>query len=167
MNASIRRRLLLECLRLFDLGAFAAGVFMAFNASRFVSWAIRPSDIGMFLCCLAAWSLICRGCGLYHSRRMSGMLHDVRDIAGACVLSTVATLAIAWIWTSPLAAPAPILIFLGCSSTALIGGRLVIKAGLYRVRTAGRNLRHVVIAGANQRSLELARALEAKPELGY
>ncbi len=157
----------MEALRLFDLAAFSGAAFVARGASNLTQKAIHAPDVVMLFCCLAAWSMICVGCGLYHSRRMSGMLQDVRDIVNACMLAGAAMLAIARAWSSPLAAPAPMLIFLGSSSTTLIGGRLLIKAGLHRVRAAGRNLRYVLIAGANQRSLELAKALEDRPELGY
>ena len=63
--------------------------------------------------------------------------------------------------------PVFLVIFWVLSTVMLIGGRLAVRYLLGGIRRRGKNLHFILILGTNTRAIELARRLEAKPELGY
>lgn len=80
----------------------------------------------------------------------------------ACVLILFAV-----VFRIKLLTPAYLAAFWISASALTLGGRVGRRYVLGSIRRRGRNLRHILILGANARALDFARKIESRPELGY
>jgi exopolysaccharide biosynthesis polyprenyl glycosylphosphotransferase len=172
-----RRRLLLNCLRFFDLGAIVASFGLAVlikwgrtNVSESLQFLeIRASiyDFALFLLFLLGGRLAFSSVGLYHSRRFSTKGSEIADILKATALGSLA-LGLAGktlgLFQSSLFIP---MVFFAASSGLMISSRLILRAVLAKLRLRGRNLRFLLVVGTNERAIRFARNIEARPDLGY
>jgi exopolysaccharide biosynthesis polyprenyl glycosylphosphotransferase len=60
-----------------------------------------------------------------------------------------------------------LILFWGTSIAAGFATRLVLRLMLTRLRKSGRNNRHILFVGTNQKAVALAESVAARPELGY
>jgi exopolysaccharide biosynthesis polyprenyl glycosylphosphotransferase len=173
----IKRRLLLDLAKVFDLGlvslAFACATLFiiskqgSHSAAAFLSMRVKLVNLlvfGVFLLlshgCLTA-------CGLYASRRSSPRFTEIVDCVKAATLTTMIAMFLAIPFEIEMITPVFFGTFWLLLSVLLGSTRLGIRYFLGRVRRRGRNLRNVVILGTNRRAMEFATKVATRPEWGY
>lgn len=175
---TVRRRLLLGLVRLFDMGlqlfSFALATVIVVSADATISLreflAIRVSiaNCALFALIVYGWFLLFSLCGLYQSRRLSDAQSEIADVCKATTLAAVVlylvalAASIAFIKTWRF-----MLIFWAMSTALLILSRVGIRSFQSSLRRHGRNLRHVLVLGTNERAISFARKLKEQPERGY
>src|SRR4030042_3816140 len=173
----LRRQILLQAFKLFDLlvvvFSFASATFVVnYQADvtyfmHFLSLRIKIVNFGLFLGFLIAWYIIFSVFGLYHSRRLSTRLNEIRDLVMATSCGTLMIFLVSIVFSIEMITPLFLVVFWDISSAITILSRLVLRYVLGWIRLHGRNLRHLVIVGTNPRAIEFAKKIESKPELGY
>jgi hypothetical protein len=175
MRAS-SRQVFLTALQIYDMGVLCVALMLAtildldragVSVGEVLSIRIKLVNfvlVAVFL--LGCHRLFVRQ-GLYQSRRTSRRLEEIPDIIIAVSLATVALGLGGGIFRVELVTPYFLATFWVSSSATLVGSRLLLRTVLARLRRQGRNLRHMLIVGTNDRAVRFARTLEAKPDLGY
>lgn len=174
---SLRRRILLKALMLFDLLILGLSFALAaIPVSRltakvsflsFLSMRIKVQNMLILLALMLGWHFILSMFGLYQSKRLADKWSEVKDVLKAISLGTVAVIVAALLFRIRMVTPIFILVFWALSSSISISSRLLLRAFLKRVRSHGRNLRQMLIVGTNPRAVRFARSIEGMPELGY
>jgi exopolysaccharide biosynthesis polyprenyl glycosylphosphotransferase len=141
--------------------------FTSISFEQFLSLRVKISNFLFMVVLLGAWYQTYSAFGLYRSRRFSSLQSEVVDILKASSVGTGLLLLLSVIISISMVDNLFLIAYWSSVSILMIFGRLVLRLVLYRVRLRGRNLRNVVIIGANERALRLARRIKAKPELGY
>ena len=174
---NFRRQILVKLYMLLDPSLLTFSFLVAaihtwhlteFNSfAAFFSMRVKLSNILIFVGLFYFWHLIFSAFGLYGSRRLGDRTEEAvialkATSAGALVLGLVAAF-----FRFRMITPAFIAEFWIVASFTIIVSRLALREFLRRARKHGRNLRHLLIIGTNSRAVEFARAVEARPELGY
>jgi exopolysaccharide biosynthesis polyprenyl glycosylphosphotransferase len=173
---NIRRQILLNAFKLFDMiimvAAFGAATTpiveshsMAF--AEFFAMRVKVGNILIFMGLLLVWHLLFSACGLYASRRLSRRSAEVADSIKATSFATLLLGVGALLFHIKMATPAFTVTFWILSSLLMVLNRLVLRWLLVRTRLHGRNLRQMLIVGANARSIDFAKSIQSRPELGY
>jgi len=172
-----RRKVLLAAFKLFDLLVMvamfilaAAVVYLQNNTitfDAFLHMRFKIENYLLFSGFVLIWHLIFSGFGLYHSRRFSSSKAEIKDLLKAITLGMLIILLSAWIFKIEIVTAIFLVVFLGGTSIATIASRLVLRRVLKWVRLHGRNLRHMLIVGTNERARKFVRKIESNPELGY
>jgi exopolysaccharide biosynthesis polyprenyl glycosylphosphotransferase len=172
-----RTTLLLNALKLSDLALMVGSVLLtlylvltdtsSMGISDFLAMRIKLKNFIVFLALLALWHIIFSMCGLYNSRRMLGRLADAIDSILATTLGTLFITVAAVTLHIRMMSPSFLSVFWVTATTGAILQRFILRSVLERIRLRGRNLRHVLVVGTNSRALDIAKKLEARPELGY
>jgi exopolysaccharide biosynthesis polyprenyl glycosylphosphotransferase len=174
---TLRRRILLEALKLFDLAlmvfSFALATVLVANATptislaRFLTMRVEVGNFALFVLLLFAWHIVFSNFGVYSSKRLSPLRAQVLDIAKATTLGSAIVFAAANFLGIQMVTP-PFILLLWVATTLLgAGSRVLLRYVLGVIRRQGRNLREMVVVGTNPRALSFARKMEAKPEIGY
>jgi len=174
---ALRRRILIEAAKLFDLALmiFSFGLATALVAyeiptislARFLSMRVKVQNFALFACFLLVWHLVLSSFGLYSSKRFSPRWAEVLDIAKATTLGSAIVFVAAILLRIQMVTPLFILLFWVASTATGAGSRVLLRYMLGGMRRRGRNLREVVVVGTNPRAIRFARKIEARPELGY
>ena len=172
-----RRRLLLRFLELFDLGviciSFGLATFAVYYETHAFSWLqflemrAKVHNFAFFLLFLVGGHIAFSAFGLYHSRRLSTMGSDVRDILKAAALGSLALWISALAFQFSLFNPLFVAVFFGVTSFLMIASRMTLRFALGTIRRRGRNLRDVLIVGTHPRAVGYAKHLEQRPDFGY
>jgi exopolysaccharide biosynthesis polyprenyl glycosylphosphotransferase len=175
--STIRRRILLDALKLFDLAvmifAFALatvpsqGVGRTISVADFFQMRVKLSNLLLFLSLLILWHAVFVARGFYASHRLSTRASESADIVKATAVGTLALWFAAWLFHIRMATPSFVLVFFVLSTALLVSSRLALRMFLVQTRLRGRNLRHVLIVGTSPRAVEFADKIQASPELGY
>jgi len=173
----LKRRFLLNALKLFDLGlvvlAFGLAAFFVEDAPHRVSFArLLAVRVTVLDCVLFAVSLlICHGifslCNFYKSKRLAPIVSEFAEAIRAISLSTVCLGLVAALSSVKMITLPFLALFWLIGSTALTGSRLLMRYLLGTVRRRGHNLRNILILGTNSRAMEFANRIAASPEQGY
>jgi exopolysaccharide biosynthesis polyprenyl glycosylphosphotransferase len=174
---TMKRRILTSASKVFDLLilVLSFGVatlpHLAMGASvfftQFLEMRIKLQNFVMFSALLWIWHLIFMTLGLYGSKRLSSRRSEALDAIKATSLSALVLGAFSFILHFRMVTPGFLLIFWGFSTCAAVCIRIAIRTYLRRIRGDGRDLRNMLIVGANQRAIELAKRIRSRPELGY
>jgi len=174
---AIRRQLLLNALKLFDLclmvvcfGLATLAVSHTSNAvtlAEFLAMRVKIGNFLIFAVFLLSWHTIFSSFHLYASHRLSRLRDEILDILKACSLGTVLVLLAGVVLRIHMVRPIFVAVFWASGILATIASRLVMRFGLKRVRMRGRNLRNMLIIGTNRRAVEFARKIDSTPALGY
>jgi len=171
---SFRRRFLLQTFVLFDTFVLALSLYFAFLGrqayapiSVLLALEIRVHTILVVAGLLYGWHILFSCLGLYQSRRLSSQGQEVKDLLKSAGLATLLLITAGLLFRLPSVTPVLVIRFLLISASVLIASRLVLRWWLKFVRVRGRNLRQLLIAGTNSRSLEFAETIQNRPELGY
>jgi exopolysaccharide biosynthesis polyprenyl glycosylphosphotransferase len=171
----IRRRLLLNALKLLDLGL----LMLSFGLSALIVQVphgtlaqvflvrVKLSNVGIFSMVVLAWHLVLCLCGMYGSKRLASRRKMVVDTAKATTFCTLCLVVLTIFFSISIVTPRFIGVFFTVSAASVISGRLLLRYFLGKIRLAGHNLRHILILGTNARAVQFARNIEANPELGY
>jgi len=174
---TFRRHLLLNALKLFDVcvmvvcfGLATLAVSRTSNTGsleEFLSMRVSVGNFILFAVLLISWHAIFSSFKLYASHRLSRRRDEIVDILKACSLGTFFVLLAAVLFHVRLATPLFLVAFWVSSAVTTVGSRLGLRLLLKRIRIHGRNLRHMLIVGSNQRALDFAKKIETSPGLGY
>lgn len=174
---SIRRKLLLDALKVFDLAvmalAFALATILVWGGNHsvsirdFLAMRVKVGNLFILLGLTVLWHALFSIFGLYDSRRLSRQTAEMIDIVKATSLGSFFLLGASWIFHIRMASSAFLLVFWGLGTMLLVLSRLVLRYVLAQTRLRGRNLRHLLIVGTNARAIEFADRIQASPELGY
>ena len=174
---TLRRRILLEAAKLFDLAVMIfsfglATVLVAYKTpttslAEFLSMRVKVQNLFLFALFLLAWHLVFSSFGLYNSKRFSPRWAEVLDIAKATTLGSAIVFVAAIFLRIQMVTPLFILLFWVASTLAGAGSRVLLRYMLGGIRRRGRNLREMVVVGTNPRAIRFARKVESSPELGY
>lgn len=173
----LRRSFLLEGLKAFDASVVAAslvlGLFLSDSETHrpdlagFLSLRVSLRNVLLALAFLAAASGVFEWCGLYRSQRLGArgpLYHAVARAVSAATLLLAALLAVFRIGAFNYQF---VMIFWASTAGLVAASRAVLYRALEALRRNGRNLRHVLIAGAGPRGRRFAESIESRAELGY
>ena len=175
---SIRRRVMEDALKLFDLAvmvfAFALatvpglGVGRVVSVAEFLSMRVKLENFIIFFGMLILWHFLFSAIGLYTSHRLSSRWAESGEIVKGTILGTFGLWVASAIFDLHMASKVPFLmVFLVISTGMLVCSRLVLRMMLEQARLHGKNLRNVLIVGTNRRAVEFATKLQSNPALGY
>ena len=171
-----RRRLLLNALKLFDLGLVIVSYGLAMlvvygrhgsSLAEFLSIRVKLWTFVILLATPLAWHIVFSLCGMYGSKRLSTRRKEIIDALQATTFCSACLGLVTGLVSVFMLSPRFIGVFWILSTASVITGRLLLRYFLACVRRAGHNLRQMLILGSNERALEFARSIEARPELGY
>ncbi|HTU47737.1 MAG TPA: sugar transferase [Bryobacteraceae bacterium] len=174
---SARRTLLMNALKLYDLGlmilAFVLAGFVmvhqTHNASptAFFAMRVKIQNFAIFAVLILLWHLIFRFSGLYASRRLSKRGREAVDVVTSTSVGTFVIFVGGITCHLHMVTPLFLLVFWLTSTGLTVPSRLVLRMTLAALRKRGRNLRDIIIIGTNGRALEFANRLVSHTELGY
>jgi exopolysaccharide biosynthesis polyprenyl glycosylphosphotransferase len=175
--STIRRNILLNVLKLFDLalmvGSFLLATLLvlresgAMTFSEFLSMRIKVGNFVLFFALIVLWHITFSAFGLYKSRRMSGRRADAIDTFKATTVGTLLIAVAALAVPIRMISPSFLLVFWATDTTVAVTQRLLLRSLLESIRLRGRNLRNMLIVGTNSRAVEFTSKIEAIPDLGY
>lgn len=175
--SSIRRQLLLNALKLFDLvlmmvsfglATFAvANKYYAGTLEQFMAMRIKLGNFLIFGGCLLAWHIVFSGYNIYASHRMSRRREELFDIFKATSVGTLLIVLAAVIFRISMVTGTFVVVFWLSTTVLTMASRIGLRWVLERMRLRGRNLRHMLIVGTNRRAVQFARKIDATPGLGY
>jgi exopolysaccharide biosynthesis polyprenyl glycosylphosphotransferase len=174
--SAIRRRILMDAFRLFDVALMVLSFSLAtlvvyrdnpFGFGKFFSMRVKVGNFILFFGLLAAWHVVLKAFGLYDSWRLSSRRAELVNILKATSLGTLAILVFSVVFRIRLITPVFALVFWASVSAAVVLSRVVLRHLLQQVRVRGRNLRALLIVGTNPRAVGFARKIESEPNIGY
>jgi exopolysaccharide biosynthesis polyprenyl glycosylphosphotransferase len=175
--STVRRRILSDALKLFDLAVMvlafalatvpALGVGKNISIAQFFSIRVKLQNLILFFGLLIVWHVLFSIFGLYVSHRMSSRAAECADVAKATALGSLGLWTAAALFHITMAPPQFIIVFFVMSTGMLVCSRLALRMVLSQARLHGRNLRNVLIVGTSRRAVEFAGKLQANPQLGY
>ena len=175
----LRRQILLKAFKVSDLLimvlSFSLAFLLVFQQYRgpsvtlgyVFSMRVKVENVIIFIGFLFVWHLILSSFGLYRSKRFSSRKLEIIDIIKASALGTVLLYVMAIIFKVTVFTPIFVFFFWIANVVILTISRLTMRYALSQVRIRGRNLRHILIVGANGRALNFAHKIESRRELGY
>jgi exopolysaccharide biosynthesis polyprenyl glycosylphosphotransferase len=173
----VRRKLLLEALKLFDLVMMAFLFLLAawistyhikrLPFSQVLTIRISISNMCFFLGFLLSWHMIFSFLKMYHSKRLSSLQEDIPQIIKATTFGVIVLSTAAVLFNIRLITPYFILAFWVTTTVGSIASRLALKYVMEKIRKHGRNLRTVLIIGTNARTMRFVRKILNSPEYGY
>lgn len=175
-----RRKLLLQFLKFIDLFIIILAIDLSiisthsqqidfwpesFYALLTRSYTLR--DIILFAFCLIIWHKLFKHFGLYLSRRLSTLNHEILDIIKATTLGSL-LITIAFAIVTELVINFKFLALLWAVSTIItLLSRVAMRWILSQLRRFGRNKRKILIVGSNEQAIEFSRKITHCLELGY
>ncbi|MEO6626935.1 MAG: sugar transferase, partial [Aquihabitans sp.] len=118
------------------------------------------------LATIPAWLGLFANQRLYNTRFIGRRIDEIHRIVNACFLGTM-TVALGGSFANILLPRAGLVVLAGCSFVIVIIEREVARRVFMRLRSRGRMVRYVVIAGANPEGRDIAAMLLTEPWLGY
>jgi exopolysaccharide biosynthesis polyprenyl glycosylphosphotransferase len=172
-----RRRLLLVAFKLLDLliviAIFLLATLFVYHKTdfptfyEFLQLRIKVANFFIFIGYLCLWHGIFSMFGMYRSRRLSSLGSEIKDLLLASILGTIiAGLLGRLLSITVITLPFLAILFAGVAGTTIVS-RVLIRYLLRKIRLHGRNLRSLLVVGTNPRAIQFAKAIEAKPDLGY
>jgi len=113
------------------------------------------------------WHIFFRLIGLYETKRFGRRLEECIEILKATSLGTCVISGILSLFYHGLLDSYFIFVFWVSATILTISTRMTMRLILAAVRYRGRNLRHVVILGTNERAVWFAEKIRAHKEMGY
>ena len=173
---TIRRKLLLNLLKLFDLAlmvmAFGFATLVVSHASlasleEVLAIRVKIQNFVIFSGLLFCWHMIFSMCGMYASHRLSSRRDEVLDLAKAISIGTFIIFLGHYAFHIALITPSFLVAFWAAGVLAAVFSRMGMRLFLAQVRIHGRNLRDMLIVGTNARGLQFANKIRENPALGY
>ena len=171
------RKFLHAAFKLFDLFVMvamfmlaAAVVYLQDNTitfNEFLHMRFKVENYVLFSGFVFVWHVIFSSFGLYYSHRLSSIGVEIAALLKAITLGTLIILSCSWIFAIGIVKPIFLLVFVSGTSIITIASRLVLRRLQKWARLRGRNLRYLLVVGANERARKFVRKIESRPELGY
>jgi exopolysaccharide biosynthesis polyprenyl glycosylphosphotransferase len=172
----LRRRILLNLFRIFDIGVMllafgvSAGMLDHVTLTDFgsiLAMRVRVRNFVLLIVLMGVWNVAFTQFGLYRSRRIASQKQEYLDILKSTALGAAILGAAKWMFNIRLLPLGGLPLFFLIATVVIICSRVLLRALLKWVRSHGRNLRHVLLVGISDRSVELACKLESRLDLGY
>lgn len=173
---TIRRKLLLNLLKLFDLAlmvfAFGFATIVVSHASlasleQVMAMRVKIQNFVIFSGLLFSWHMIFSMCGLYASHRLSSRKDEMLDLGKAVTIGAFVVFLGHYALHISLITPKFVVAFWAAGVLAAVISRVCMRLFLAQVRMHGRNLRDMLIVGTNARGLQFANKIKENPALGY
>ena len=172
-----RRKFLLSAMKFFELSIMVFCLYFAMygfpreinipSLSHVGQARIDAIEVVLFACAIYLWKVIFSIFNLYSSRRLSRIPKEILDVFRATMIGTALIMLTANVLQINSLTLNRIFLFWCGSFSVIVSSRVLLRYLLRRIRTHGRNLRHVLIIGTNPRAIQLAKKLISKPEIGY
>lgn len=171
-----RRKLLLNLYKLSDIFILIASLLFAWfitdhtmtiTLDHLLSFDIRLTDEIMLLIIVFLWGSVFHSCRLYKSRRLDSRIQEWKDIVKATTMGTAVILLCGQIFSVKIFTGQFFFVFWLSSTILTISFRTILRYFLNRLRIYGRNLRFILIVGANQNACYFARKVQEHKEWGY
>lgn len=173
----LRHKLFIYILRLFDQALLISVLLLTVDVvGRYHNTGSLPfllkthynprATVGLFLLVVLwiwAFNLLVH----YETNRLKTLKSQLVDVTKATVAAAFLLLIVSTMFSYRRIGNEVILIFWGVTWSLGMASRLVLRQVLMLVRRSGYNFRHMIILGSNPRAYEMARRIEAQPELGY
>ena len=172
----LRRRILLNSLRVFDIGVMllalgiSAGILdhtSLTGLGKVLAMRVKVTNFVLLLMLIGVWNITFTQFGLYRSRRIAAQRQELLDILKSTVFGAAILCGAKWMFNIRLLPLNGLPLFFLISTVVILCSRLMLRSLLKWVRSHGRNLRNILLVGTSERSIELARALESRLDLGY
>ena len=133
----------------------------------YLSQRIKVTNALLGVLLIISWHAAFAAQPLYVSHRLSPLRNELKEVARAVLIASVALLVAANLGGWPTINAATVAIF-GAFSLALIATmRIALRLNLRRLRARGHNVKTLVIVGAGDRGRRFAAQLEQRHDLGY
>lgn len=137
------------------------------NLTDLLSARMTVRDFIVITVAIFTWHIFFRLIGLYETKRFGRRLEECIDILkatslGTCVISGIASLFYHGLLNSHF-----VFVFWASATFLTISTRMTMRLFLIAVRYRGRNLRHIVVLGTNERAVRFAEKIRAHKEMGY
>ena len=119
--------------------------------------------VGVFV---ATWIGLLWMRGLYRSRSRWTMRGELREVIGAAIMLLVLTLSALFLFKLPDVSRLLLVFVFPSLVAAAFTLRLAMRLALIYLRNNGRNVRYMLVLGANARAKAFANMVEGHPELG-
>jgi exopolysaccharide biosynthesis polyprenyl glycosylphosphotransferase len=173
----LRHKILLHAFQVLDqlilVSAFL-GWYLAFPQNgepRSIGELLRRNFDGqeiMGMALLAAgWYSIFASCVHYQGNRFTTLTSQAWELAKANSLATALLFAVLVTFGRHGFGNPQVVLFWATSIVLGLGARVLLRHMLRRLRSSGKNSRHLLFVGTNQKAVALARSLANRPELGY
>ena len=163
IDISVQLSSLYICFHFFELN-------QTFLSSNFADQQINLRYLLALITLIAIWHGIFRYSGLYRSRATTFLRprhYKTYDVIKATSLGTLALVGVAFLTNLQQIESTYIITFWTFSTLGTIACRGIADFILREIRLQGRNLRHILIVGTNDRALEFSKRIKKQPELGY
>jgi exopolysaccharide biosynthesis polyprenyl glycosylphosphotransferase len=104
--------------------------------------------------------------GLYRGRARWTVRGDIATVLRAALIQLVLTLSLLYLFKLPDVSRLLLVVVFPCLAAAAIGIRIVVRQMLVLARDNGRNVRYMLVLGANARAKSFADLVESHAELG-
>ena len=171
-----RRSLLLNLYKLSDIfilivsllfAGFITDHTNAITLDHLLSLRIRLADEIMLLIIVFLWGAILHSLRLYKSRRLDSRIQEWKDIVKATTMGTAVILLFGQIFSIKVFTGQFLSVFWLSSTILTISFRTILRYFLNRLRIYGRNLRFILMVGANQNACYFAQKVQEHKEWGY
>jgi len=115
---------------------------------------------------VAMWIVVLWTQGLYRSRARWTRRGDVTAVLRASIVQLVATLSLLYLFKLPNVSRLLLIEVFPALAISALGIRIVVRQVLMFARDHGRNVRYMLVLGANSRAKAFADLVENHPELG-
>ena len=133
----------------------------------YLSQRIKVTNAILGVLLIISWHAAFAAQPLYVSHRLSPLRNELKEVARAVLIASVALLVAASLGGWPTINAGTVAIF-GAFSLALIATmRVALRLNLRRLRARGHNVKTLVIVGAGERGRRFAAQLERRQDLGY
>ena len=137
------------------------------SIAQFMAMTTKISNILIFGLALLICHLAFSMCGLYVSRRLSSRRAELVDVFKAITCSVACFVVLGSLFSIHMLTKVFLAAFWVICLAAICGFRLVLRSVLGKMRTHGKNIRHMLILGTNSRAVDFAHRITADKERGY
>lgn len=173
-----RRKLLIRAYKLFDLLVMVFCFSLAswitylrlnvfYSPEQFFSMRVKVQNFILFIIMFLLWYAILSSFNLYQSKRLSSQWKEIFNVTKATFLGSLMVFVAGMVFSIAIISLSFFVFFWISCASLMIVSRLILRQALEWIRRRGRNLRHMLIVGTNQRAVDFARKIESTPELGY
>ena len=162
--------LLAVAVALFDIGCIVAAYLLASLMTLPSFGEVLDHTLGnlaYLAICAGVWCFVAIGQELYASRRSDALVPQLFAAAKAVFTALVLSIFIMALFIQQGLDRGFVLLFSLFFLLLIIGFRSTVRLGLWRLRRRGFNYRHILIIGANEHTVKLAKVILSHEQYGY
>jgi len=133
----------------------------------YLSQRIKVTNAILGVLLIISWHAAFAAQPLYVSHRLSPLRNELKEVARAVLIASVALLVAANLGGWPTINAGTVAIFGAFSLAVIAAMRIALRLNLRRLRARGHNVKTLVIVGAGERGRRFAAQLEQRHDLGY